>query len=191
MILVLLEGCSSFKHRMIQSGSRNEAIHNAILDFSKTGSLYRADSVFSVSFYDTMGRMVLDINQKWIKGQPYEGIVAVTIVASGDRFLVTKDPKVDSKKGYLPSRFIEKEGKLFYWWDDDSYFTEETLAVLEKYDLLRDEDQEVITIPDFIIDDELKGTHYYFCKENLSKYKKVISSKGIGYYNAPSLKCNY
>ncbi len=189
--LVFLMGCSSFKHGMTQSGNRNEAIQNAILDFSNTSSLYRKDSVFSISFYDIVGRMVLDENHKWIPGEPYEGLVAVSIIVNNSRLLLTSDTKAGSKREKLPSRFVEKGGKLFFWWDDEHALTEETLAVYKKYNLLQKDEGGLVTIPDFAIDDARKGAHYYFCKEDLSRYKKVITNKGIGYYDPPKLKCSH
>ncbi|MDX5429237.1 MAG: hypothetical protein LPK79_14140 [Bacteroidota bacterium] len=193
VFLVFLVGCSAFKHGMTQSGNRDQAIQNAILDFSNTSSLYRKDSVFSVSFYDTMGRMVLDENHEWIFGEPYEGVVAVSIIVANSRLLLTSDTKAGGKggKGKLPTRFVEKGGKLFFWWDDEHVLTKETLSVYKKYNLLQDDEGGLVTIPDFIIDDAQKGVHYYFCKKDLSRYKKVITNKGIGYYDPPKLKCSH
>ena len=38
--------------------------------------------------------------------------------------------------------------------------------------------------------DSDKGADYYFCKNNLSKYKRVVTNIGLGYYKPPKLKCN-
>ncbi len=91
----------------------------------------------------------------------------------------------EETKGKLPSRYVIEDGKLFYWWDDQYPVTEEMLAILWKYNLL----QKDLIIPEFSTDDSQKGADYYFCKNNLSKYKRVITSKGIGYYKPPKLKC--
>lgn len=99
---------------------------------------------------------------------------------------MTKEAVLGSK-GRLPSRYIEKNGKLFFWWDDDYSLTENTLAVFNKYNLLQGDKNGTIKVPDSIIDDAEKAAHYYFCKEDLSKYKRVITNKGVGYYDAPNL----
>lgn len=177
---------------MNQTGGKIEIIQNAILDFSNTCRLYEKDSIFSVSYEDSVYRMVLDKlnnrNYKWIRGEILEGLVAVSIVADYNSFLLTKEIKVGSK-GKLPSRYIEKNGKLFYWWDNDYPLTKEALNVYHKYNLLQDDKGGEIKFPNFTIDDNQKAAHYYFCKENLIKYKKIITNEGIGYYNIPKLNC--
>jgi hypothetical protein len=191
--LTSLESCVTFKDNLAQTGGQEKQIQNAILDFSNTTRLFKKDSVFSVSFDDTLYRMTLnkvsDGNSTWIKGKPYKGIKTVNILGTYNKFLLTDSTKVGSK-GYLPSRYVEKNGKLFYWWDDDYPITEETLAVLKKYNLLQDNDGGWRIIPDISVDDSKKGADYYFCQNDLTNYKKVITNKAIGYYDAPKLNCN-
>jgi hypothetical protein len=187
IIILTLGSCASFKKELIQSGNSNEAIQNAILDFSKS-KLYKKDSVFVVWFSDTVSRMVLnkvdDRNYKWIKGKIYDGLLGVDISADYNRLLLT------AKKSHLPSRFIEKNGKLFYWWDVSHPVSEDALAIFKKYNLLQDDEGGKITIPDFGTNDAKNGAHYYFCKNDLTKYKKIITNKGIGYYDPPKIECN-
>jgi hypothetical protein len=115
-------------------------------------------------------------------------MLAVRIGASHYRFLLTRDTKIGSK-GKLPSRFIEKNGKLFYWWDDDYPLTEEVIAVLKKYNLFQDDNDGLITVPENPTNDAQKGAHYYFCRSDLTKYKKVVTNKGMGYYDPPKFEC--
>jgi hypothetical protein len=198
LVIILFESCISFKETSfrkmtIQTDDKNKVIEFAIQNFSKNCRLYKTDTVFSVCFIDTLHRLVLkkldDRNYKWVRGEIYEGIVAVCIVGTYNSFLLTKDTKIGSK-GTLPSRFIEKDKKLFYWWDDDYPLTEKTLEIFHKYNLLQDDEGGIIKIPDFITDDSKKGVDYYFCKNDLTKYKKVITNKGIGYYKPPKLNCD-
>lgn len=190
VFLLLLENCRTFKNELILNGDHNNAIQNAILDFSSTSRLYKKAAVFSVSFHDTLYRMILeetnDGNHRWVEGKPYKGIVAISISVEYNKLFLAADAKVGSK-GKLPSRYIEKEGKLFYWWDDDYPLKKEALTIYHKYNLLQGN---VISALDFSINDAQKGVDYYFCKNDLSKYKKVITDKGIGYYNAPKLNCD-
>ncbi|MBZ9730540.1 hypothetical protein LB467_12670 [Salegentibacter sp. JZCK2] len=191
--LVSLKGCVTFKDNLVQDGGREEFIHNAILDFSNSTRLFKKDSVFSVSFDDTLYRMSLhkisDGNSAWIKGKPYVGIKTVNIIGTYNKMLLTDSTKVGSK-GYLPSRYVEKDGKLFYWWDNDYPLTEETLAVFEKYNILQDDAGGWLKFPDMSTDDAKKGADYYFCENDLTNYKKVITNIAIGYYDAPKLNCN-
>lgn len=194
-LLVLLESCSAFKKELAQTGGEKEAVENAILDFSNTSGLYKKDTVFSVSFQDPLYRMVLeetdDGNGRWVEGQPYKGIVSVSIGADYNKMLLTDSTKVGSKDAKLPTRYIEKEGKLFYWWDDNYPLTQKTLDILGKYDLLLNNDMDgVVEFYDFATNDARKGVHYYFCKNDLTQYKKQTTNKGIGYYDAPDVDCN-
>jgi len=195
VLLVMLVSCGAFKKELAQTGEQKEAIKNAILDFSNTSRLYKKDTVFSVSFQDPLYRMVLketnDGNGKWVEGEPHKGVVSVSIGADYSKMLLTDSVKVGNKGVKIPTRYIEKDGKLFYWWDDDYALTQETLDVLGKYDLLLKDDMNgVVEFYDFAINDAQKGVHYYFCKNNLLKYKKVTTHKAIGYYDAPSINCS-
>ena len=186
---------------------KETAIHSAILDFSSNCNLYKKDSIFRVSFEDTlysrMLKQITEIKFELTRGNTfYDGIVVVSISAHricveceeyglkfNDRYLYTAETTVGSK-GKLPSRYVIKDGKLFFWWDDDYPLTEEMLAILWKYDLLFDDTQGLIKIPQFSINDKQKGVHYYFCRNDLSIYKRVVTNIGLGYYKPPKLKCN-
>jgi hypothetical protein len=187
---LLLASCGSFKKELFQTGGKEEAVKNAILDFSNTSSLYKKDTVFSVSFQDPLYRMVLekvdDGNSKWIEDKAYEGIIGVNVSADNNKIFFPEDAKIGSK-GKLPSRYIEKDGKLFYWWDDNYPLKKETLTILNKYNIL---EPDKISALDFSINDAQKGVHYFFCKDELSVYKKITTNKAIGYYDIPNIKCN-
>ena len=173
--IVIIESCSSFKPQLKSNGDKETIINNAIIDFSKTKKLYKRDTVFSVK--------VLELTNN-------NDILVVRIIKNNTKVLITDDITVGSKGGKVPTRYIEKEGKLFFWWDDDYALTEEALKVFSKYNLLQDNEGGWVKFPDFTIDDAQKAAHYYFCKENLTKYKKVVTNKGIGYYDPPKVNCN-
>jgi hypothetical protein len=203
IVMPLIYSCKSSKEAMSIGGKdmRSIAIQNAINDFSMKCRLFKNDSIFSVSFEDSVfdKPTFIRINERmstWKRGVYCSDIVAVTISAHRindcdwccDKFLYTNETKVGSI-GKLPSRHIVIDGKLFYWYDDNYPLTEEMLAVLWKYNLLCDDREGKIGIPDFSTDDSQKGADYYFCKNNLSHYKRVITNRAIGYYAPPKLKC--
>ncbi|MGV8947175.1 MAG: hypothetical protein ACOH1N_12150 [Lutibacter sp.] len=194
-LLLLFGSCSAFKKELAQTGGQKEAIQNAILDFSNTSGLYKKDTVFFVSFHDPLYKMVLEEtnegNGKWVEGKPYQGIVAVNIGANYNKMLLTDSVKVGKKGVKIPTRYIEKDSKLFYWWDDNYPLTQEALDTFGKYNLLAENNLDgVIEFYDFKINDAQKGVDYYFCKNDLTQYKKITTDKGIGFYDAPSLDCN-
>ena len=171
--------------------TNNEAIKIAISDFIKTSMFHRKDSVFSVSYKDAFYRMISERiderNSKWVRGQLYDEVVTVSIIGDEYKFSLTTYIK-PGIKGMLPSRFIEIEGKLFYWDDDDHPLTQETVDVLHKYGRLRDDPDGLLYL-DNPTNDSKKGMHYYFCKQDLANYKKVKIAIGIGYYDMPKLRC--
>ena len=172
-ILLFFENCGSFKRELIRIGDEENAIKNAILDFTNTSRLYKKSTVFSVSVF------VLNNNEE---------LLVVRIGKNNTKMLLTASTKAGSK-GKIPSRYIEQEGKLFFWWDDNYPLTEKTLAVFREYNLLQDDENGRIIFPDSKIDDAQEAVHYYFCKNDLSRYKKVVTNKGVGYYVPPSLNC--
>jgi hypothetical protein len=173
-MMVDIWGCTATKMTYVRRGDIYEdAIQIAISDFSTISKLYKNDSVFSVGISGLIN---------------YENIIVVGVRKNNRKLLLTNDAIVGSTKK-LPSRYIEKDGKLFFWWDDSCPLTEDALSVYRKYNLLQDDQGGIIKLPDSIIDDAQKAAHYYFCKEDVSKHKKVITNIGIGFYDPPSLKC--
>lgn len=188
LILITLFNCSSYRNQLVSTGSQNEAILNAIKDFSHT-SLYRKNSVFHITFYDTLYRKILvresERNYKWINGKPYKDIIAINIFGQDDKHIykLTRETGIGTK-GFLPSKYIEKDGKLFIWYDDNIAMDEKTLSILKKYELIAVNEEVMITT-----DEKKKGADYYFCRKDLTKYKKNISNIAIGYYDAPEMEC--
>jgi len=187
------ESCIAYKNELVISGNSNDAIHNAILDFSNTSKLYSRDSVFSIWFSEKYYRMgfnnLADGSEEAVRGTFFPDIVTVSIIASYNRHLLTVAGEIGSKTSMLPTRFVEQNGKLFYWWDKDYPLTKEMLKVLKKYNLLVDEEGGAIRALDFKTNDAQKGVDYYFCRYDFSKYKKITTSIGIGYYEPPLVKC--
>lgn len=46
-------------------------------------------------------------------------------------------------------------------------------------------------IPDLVVDDGKKGVLYYFCKNDISKYKKITTNRFIDGGTFTKLKCNF
>ena len=191
----LLLGCCSIKKytMLIGTNLQEEAINLAIEDFSTKCNLFKKDSVFSVTFEDSVfyKATLIQVDKEkyedgrthqWKRGNLLDGVASVEIGGNGDyQFYYSEETK--SK---LPTRYVIKDGKLFYWWDKKCAVTEEIIEVLWRYNML----QTYSIIPNFSIDESQKGAHYYFCKNDLSKYKRVVTNIGFGYYKPPKLKCN-
>ena len=68
----LFVACKAYKKDIIQSGGFEEAISNAILDFSNTSRLYSKNNVFRVTIHNPLHKMVLDSTEEgngWSKGE--------------------------------------------------------------------------------------------------------------------------
>ena len=81
--------------------------------------------------------------------------------------------------GYLEQNIDIRSEKTIY---------EEMLSVLKKYNVLTDMIYDGM-LPEYSINDAQKGASYYFCRNDLSKYKRVVTNIATGYYRPPKLKC--
>ncbi|AXT61472.1 hypothetical protein D1816_14295 [Aquimarina sp. AD10] len=171
----------------------DEAIENVILDFSSLNRVYKKDSIFKVTYTDTFYNMdiekVKEGHYKSAKGEKtYLDYCLVSITANDHKMFFNSRSDNDIKYN-LPSKYLEKDGKLFYWWDKNDSVTNETIKVLEKYGLLQNDDG-WSKLPEMSTNDSKKGVDYFFCRNDLSEYKRVITSKSIEYYTPPKLDCN-
>ena len=191
LLWLLLTDCYSQEKYIPQSTNFAEfAIYEAITDFADNCRLFKQDSVFNVHVEETSRYVTLQRHQgilKWVCDSVYTNILVIEILGKRDKIGYYPNAVVGSK-GKLPSKYVIVKGKLFYWRDRDYPLTEEMLSVLKKYNVLTDMIYDGM-LPEFLIDDAQKGAHYYFCKNNLLKYKRIITSKAAGYYRPPKLKC--
>lgn len=190
LILPLVFNCSTYKKQLISNGSKNQSIENAIIDFSHKNRLYRKYMVFQVDFIDTLYRKKLEKvdgrNYRWVDDRPYEDIYAISIAPITNEYIFLLSDSLGVGKEYLPSRFLEKEGKLFFWRDEEHSANDKTVEVFRKYKLLTED----YLNDSYIVDDSQKCIDYFICRNNLTKYKKVITNKAIGYYDAPRIECD-
>jgi len=178
----------------ISARSYDQARQIAIQDFSKT-RLYKKDSVFLISVGDTFHRMTLKrINEHeadWVLGNIYPELITVDIGPySPNKFFLDTTVDISAQTRFIPSRWIEQNGKLFFWYDKHYTLTNNTIKILDKYQLLRRGGPNDLERYSFVIDDAAQGAQYYFCRSNLNVYKRVITSVGLGYYDPPNIRCN-
>jgi hypothetical protein len=173
---------------MVKDGNniKKIVINNALMDFSKRCYIYKTDSVFHISYGDTVYLPTLDKEKGWIPGMPYNGIVGVNIIGvRNNKFNFKKnDTTTLLSSQQIPSCYVEKDRKLFYWYDKEYPLTDEAIAVFKKYDMIRyvNEDWELLEL---ITNDYGQSVTYYFCRNDLSKYQRIISD----FFRPPKLKC--
>ena len=166
---------------MITEGDKNDAILNAILDFTHSKKLFKQDSVFYVTveypLYSYKKLFDGEYSYQIVRDESYQNIIGISI--SGDSKSAFIEHSELSKYERMPSRYIIFQEKLFLWYDENQALTQKTIDVLSKFNLLKNEDEAM-----FVIDHSKKVAQYYFCKNDLTKYKRRINATSI-----PQLKC--
>jgi len=170
LFIIAFSGCASRKSSLSSKGDFNVAIRNAIIDMVQTNNRYiKEDSVFSVGFRNLEG-----------------GLIGVSIFGVVDEFLVTEDKETDSTM--FPTKYYEYSNKLFYWKDPNAVLTDEILVKLDQYNQI--DSLPSIAFAELVIDDGKEGMFYYFCENNLLKYKKIKADVRSGWYDdLPNLNC--
>jgi hypothetical protein len=193
ILLLSLTCCSTFKQEMKQSGGQDEAVKNAIIDFSNSSKFFKRSTVFVAyvknPFYRAKLVRIDERNSEWVNGELYNHIIGISMSE------YRKAPPLDStmigkKVQGIPTRFWEKDDKLFLWFGNNYILTEELYALFKKYDLLLENTFDgMVEYFEPSENSPMKGVDYFFCKNDLRKYKKVTTSKAIGYYDIPTLNC--
>ena len=189
IISCLLSGCkSSIVILQKETYQTEDFINVAISDFVSKCSLFKKDSVFKISVEDTLVELSFQSEQsRWILDTVYQNVLVVNVFGLINKEWYFSDAVIGSK-GKLPSRYAIVKGKLFFWEDDNYPLTEETLSVFKKYNILT-EMMERGALPDNPINDAAKAADYYFCRNDVSNYKRVVTHVATGYYEPPKLKC--
>lgn len=181
-----LFSCSSWKESLIKEGDQKAAIQNTILDFSHTKKLFKQDSVFYIGVDDPLV-IFREGETRWIPDKTHEEIIGISIVGDSENLYHKSDLELNkpNENPRVPSKFIIHQEKLFLWYDDTQPITQELVDTLTQFGLVRDNDEELFVI----IDDGKKGASYYFCKSDLSRYKKSVNNIALGYEGVPKLNC--
>lgn len=194
-LITIVASCSSYKKQLDRgNGSVEQARKNVIVDFVNT---YRTPRSYL----------------KKRNGEPFNVFWAVMKTALNDdiyTFAISPENNgyitlnINDSLGKIPSsafpnRFKVLDGKLFVWKDTITPLRQDILNVMHRFKVLDSVSikKELGILPNnfedtrlVIIDDGLKGVHYYVCMEDLGKYKKIVTNTAFGYYAPPNLKCN-
>ena len=163
IILQLSLSCTAPHHAVSVSNDYNTAINIAINDFYKTSSLMKDDKIFSVSYKN--------INNS---------IIQVNIIGNANKFYIENNKPLNR----LPTKYIEYNNKIFYWSDDSQDNLDSSIInKLQQYGLI----EYNTDIIEYNTDDKKKGVSYLFCKENLTRYKKIRSNLSI--IKPPEINC--
>lgn len=192
MLIVMLCKCSSYKRTFYAGdGGIERGRMNAITDFVFT---------YKTPRYYLKERKGKPFNVFWISNQVHDQyIFAIFPYSQGYLSLKVQDSLGKVPVSNFPNNYIIKGEKLFLWKDSLTPLNKEILNVIKKYGILDSTDVKKklgVLSDDFedtrmvIIDHRDKGGwHYYVCKKNIEKFKKVKTNIAIGYYQPPILTC--
>ena len=171
VVFFLLWSCSSWEKTMIVKGNQDDAIQNAIYDFLNSEKIDKRDSIFGI-YVKTIS----------------DEILGITIRADANPLLVVTEDNINYNYRGFPTMYFENRGKLFYWDDPTKSVNTDIISIFTKYNLI---DTMILNvyIPEIMIDHSKKSVDYYYCKNNLQRYKKVRTKKAMGYYQPPKLRC--
>jgi len=86
----------------------------------------------------------------------------------------------------MPTQYKLVDGKLFRWWNSSEPLKPETLQVFRSFNLLLPNTLDgMIAAAEFGEYVSPKAEHYFFCKNDISRYKEVTSKVALGYYDLP------
>jgi hypothetical protein len=193
-LLIFTNSIMKAQLRQSQGGGMqgyDQFLLTAIKDFSKT-KLFKEDSVFHVNLHDTLYRVAADTISKnhyrSKRGKGYPDIVAVDILGFPRKYLLDTTIDLNNQKA-IPSRFIEKNGKLFIWYDGRYPLMDSTIKMLDKYHLIvRGKELDWAKLI-WGTDDSKQAADYYFCRNNSSDFKRKITRMAVGFYDPPHISC--
>lgn len=166
ILIFILQSCLSWKKELVQNGNYEAAIKNAIIDFSH-------------SSYATKNRTYI------IGFREYKtNIIGVSILEDDNKIYIVNG----SPLGRLKDQYIEYNGKLFYWYDEKKGKDSNIKKKLLEYNVIKRVDSLTENMG-YIRDDAKKAINYYFCKNNLSIYKKEKTSVAMPREMKNDLNC--
>lgn len=170
---------------------KEDFIKKAINEFSKETKFLKNNSAFSVTYHDTIYHLSISKDVDGISypivQQIYNDLKGVSILPMDYIFFLPPGPKIGDKN--FPNRIIEKDGKIFYWIDNEVALTQRIIDVFRNYSLIQIDEYNKIVYPELSTDDSKKGIDYFFCNQSIEIFKKVKTNKGIGYYLPPKITC--
>lgn len=170
IFLFSLCACATLKKEIITKGNANEAINNAVSDFIHTErSIQKKDNAF------------------WVYADTVKNNIVVTIIGDSNKVLLIKEDGNYSYRDF-PTILIESDEKIFLGYEKEGETTDTIINTLYRYNFV---DTMIVNtyIPDRMIDESKKGVIYFFCKNDLSVYKKIHTNTIAKHHKHPQLKC--
>ncbi|WP_439152822.1 hypothetical protein [Winogradskyella sp.] len=184
LLLVLPSGCHNTNTLKQRSDTTTQAIELAISDFYSSNILIENHKIFAVAHTEVL-QLVKLMDDPRKTDNIYQSLISVIITADALKLSEDVTSKIGTKGITIPSRYIEKNGNLFFWWDSNYAFTEETYNTYKTYGVI-DDNLDSKDNPN-----QLKeGVKYYFCTKDLTKFITLKPSQDINSIEPLPLLCN-
>lgn len=184
------QSCDSEKQNLNQSNGSDQTIKTVIEDFSKTEKLYRNNSIFGLAKKDVLQLVkksdtVSDEAYKMINNIPYLALTHITINVNPISLSEDAKSQIGQKGITIPTRYLVKDNKLFFWWDKNYPFKEDAYKVYKKFGLIDNQSESRNRY-----DENPEGKHYYFCGKNNDEFIKVNLKEDLSNYDNAHLICD-
>ncbi|NUY82748.1 hypothetical protein HUK80_17730 [Flavobacterium sp. MAH-1] len=170
--LVSVYSCSQLRQIGYDISTNDDAIKFAISDFIQNKEFKKSEKVFSLN------------------SRVFDNVIGISILANQEKLLISPSNKIGYVSLYFPSRFIERDGRLFYWSDSTSVLTEDMVKILSKYKVIDSSNiNDVNVLPMMNLKShDSEAMHYYICAKS-GNYTKKRSSTALDYEDNPNLSC--
>lgn len=185
--------CATYKNQLhVGIGDIEQARMNVVIDFVNT---YKTPKRYLKRRQGKPFKVFSFVREKSLDNSTYLLSILPNIESISMR---TEDKVGEIPRDYFPNKYIVKEGKLFLWNDGETPLQDDVLEAMNKFGVLDSTDikMELGLLPnDFedtrmiTIDDRLESYNYFICKNDISKFKKVVTYKAFGYYKTPKINC--
>ena len=177
VLIFSLFACSTYKANLLGGNLKENAIKNAILDYSKIKR--------SMNRYKTF-RVVVDSSCNFKKPENY----CIKISPMINIYSLTPYDTIGIKSSNLYNDFVVKDGNLFLWVDYTKGTNQKTLDIMDSFKIL---DSSFIKkgYSDVVFSTigHPRDTRFYiFCKKDIKKYK-IVKGSYITKNNYPLLDC--
>ncbi|WP_296312612.1 hypothetical protein [Winogradskyella sp. UBA3174] len=181
--LVFQLSCSSQKQDIKSSNGSDSAIESTITDFFETSDLYKDNKVFGLTKQDVLHYVKGDVNKddyRLINNLPHQSLINISIRVNSLSLSEDITSKIGTISTTLPSRYIIKDKKLFYWWDSGYAFTQETYDTFKDFGIIGGNTN---------AEQSQKGINYYFCSSDLTKFIKLKLNEDISNLETSPIFC--
>ncbi|HEY0055690.1 MAG TPA: hypothetical protein VGB63_10060 [Pedobacter sp.] len=179
VITLLFSSCLSTQKGLVQGkGSYEDALHNAIVNYTNKKSDFKAFEIFDFTDFT-------------------KDFYCFKIVPYPDKVILDTTKVIGNPPKYgFPTAHKIFDNKIFMWQKEGEMVTEDVVNALAARNLL---DSTYVLVkqrklpngssPTLTINESIKGTYYFICKKELTKMKKLSTAYRLKPEQYPRFNC--